>query len=527
MALVALLMCGCQPDSGESQDTNPPTPPYLNISTILEFDCDGEVKSLTINSNSDWHTEYPAEWCVFTPDSGTGSTKVEVSASANTTSEMRTATAFIICADDTTLVTLRQQASMPQPTYIETALPALTLACESAEISLALRSNTDWRVVDTTEWATVSPVKGSGDGMLKVTATNNDSESARYSTFAIITADDTVSISLCQLPKESLLVDRKVFELPPDSINFAININSNYETEFFIDQSSADWLLTPEYDKGSIMLRFYARQNTTDKQRSGYITVRAGDITEVVRVTQHTESEIIRYDAEYKKMRLAINQTKGFGANIIAHEYTDGKGYILFDNTITEIPDEAFYSALNILNSLTIPRTVTKIGDCAFYQLQIKELYGCENVTYIGDHAFSSYYSPYRLNIKSLDIFPNVKHIGQYAFNFAMGFDEIIIPKGITHIPAGVFCANSSLTKVVIHEDVTHIGNRAFNSIGEDRYFERDGVYIYAKTPPKIGNNGVFTPGIKIYVPAESVEAYKSAENWAEYEYLIQPMPQE
>ena len=32
---------------------------------------------------------------------------------------------------------------------------------------------------------------------------------------------------------------------------------------------------------------------------------------------------------------------------------------------------------------------------------------------------------------------------------------------------------------------------------------------------------------IPLYVPAESVEAYKSAENWDAYEYLIQPMPQE
>ena len=49
-------------------------------------------------------------------------------------------------------------------------------------------------------------------------------------------------------------------------------------------------------------------------------------------------------------------------------------------------------------------------------------------------------------------------------------------------------------------------------------------VYCKAITPPALGGNYVFVyngSGRKIYVPTESVEAYKSAEYWSDYASAI------
>ena len=49
-------------------------------------------------------------------------------------------------------------------------------------------------------------------------------------------------------------------------------------------------------------------------------------------------------------------------------------------------------------------------------------------------------------------------------------------------------------------------------------------VYCEAITPPSLGDSYVFNrngSGRKIYVPTESVDAYKSATNWSEYASAI------
>ena len=66
-----------------------------------------------------------------------------------------------------------------------------------------------------------------------------------------------------------------------------------------------------------------------------------------------------------------------------------------------------------------------------------------------------------------------------------------------------------------IGDSVTTIGDYAFFYCTS-----LTSVYCKATTPPALGNTKVFDnngSGRKIYVPAGSVEAYKSAEGWGEY----------
>ena len=52
---------------------------------------------------------------------------------------------------------------------------------------------------------------------------------------------------------------------------------------------------------------------------------------------------------------------------------------------------------------------------------------------------------------------------------------------------------------------------------------------ILAITPPTLGASAFYgnASGRKIYVPQESVEAYKAATNWSTYESAILPIPTE
>lgn len=73
----------------------------------------------------------------------------------------------------------------------------------------------------------------------------------------------------------------------------------------------------------------------------------------------------------------------------------------------------------------------------------------------------------------------------------------------------------SSLTSVIIPDSVTTIENSVFSGCSS-----LTSVYCKPTTPPVLGNTFVFYDNAsdrKIYVPAESVDAYKSADRWSDY----------
>lgn len=105
------------------------------------------------------------------------------------------------------------------------------------------------------------------------------------------------------------------------------------------------------------------------------------------------------------------------------------------------------------------------------------------------------------------------------AFN-GCGFTSVTIPDSVTEIGYAAFYACRSLTNVTIGNSVTTIGGWAFRDC-----YSLTSVYCKAITPPALEDMFVFEgndSGLKIYVPTESVDAYKSAKNWRDRAYLIE-----
>ena len=182
--------------------------------------------------------------------------------------------------------------------------------------------------------------------------------------------------------------------------------------------------------------------------------------------------------------------------------------------SVTSIGKYAFFGCSS-LSSVTIGDSVTSIGDGAFRDCSSLTSVTIPNsMTSIGDDAFAGCSS-----LTSITIPNSVTSIGKYAFFSCSGLTSITIPNSVTSIEYHAFSGCSSLTSVTIPNTVTSIGEWAFSECSS-----LTSITCKATTPPILGSENSQSNVTVVYVPAESVEAYKTATNWSYYADKIYPI---
>lgn len=126
-------------------------------------------------------------------------------------------------------------------------------------------------------------------------------------------------------------------------------------------------------------------------------------------------------------------------------------------------------------------------------------------------------------SITSVEIPNSVSTVGGNAFYGCSGLTSVAIPNSVTSIGDYAFSGyDSQITSVTIGNSVTSIGDGAFQ--GGNRITI---IIVKATIPPVLVGYPINTnvDTLKIYVPAESVNAYKSANGWSEVANKIQAIP--
>jgi BspA type Leucine rich repeat region (6 copies) len=155
---------------------------------------------------------------------------------------------------------------------------------------------------------------------------------------------------------------------------------------------------------------------------------------------------------------------------------------VTIDNGVTNIGGLAFYYCLS-LTSVTIPNSVTSIGEQAFendYNLTNATI--DNGVTSIGEHAFDS------AGLTSVTIPNSVTSIGEAAFFYCTSLSNATIDNGVTSIGEEAFAECYSLTNVTIPGSVTSIGEAAFGGC-----IRLTSVYFTGNAPSPTNDSTVFS----------------------------------
>jgi hypothetical protein len=244
---------------------------------------------------------------------------------------------------------------------------------------------------------------------------------------------------------------------------------------------------------------------------------------------------------------------------------SEGRNPANIPGNITKLGDNLFYGMTNI-TGINLSASITEIGDRAFAYCSSLAQASLPGVTKLGEYAFL--YS----GLVTVD-FPEVTYVGPHAFSLCLELVSIKLPKVVevgpgafwngvfTGIPSspedlpdirgklasvdlGDFCETigsqafafcTELKSLSLPATVTYIGREAFSS-----GCRIETLTVNAVTPPVVEPHTttsklfggishltweIYPYALKtIYVPAGSVDAYKSAQEWDFYAKHIQPI---
>ncbi len=214
---------------------------------------------------------------------------------------------------------------------------------------------------------------------------------------------------------------------------------------------------------------------------------------------------------------------------------------------VTTIERGAFASQLFL--DVDLPSTLTTIGDAAFASSSLTAVDIPDGVTTIGERAFAECRW-----LNTVELPQSLTSIAKNAFSGCVDLLEVSFPSGLTTIGPDAFSGDSSLISISLPDTVQEIGDEAFadcshlaivsfssalTTIGQRAFYRCDlggidlpsgvstmGVSAFEHNSTleaahfrgsgltSINSTWVFSytkPGLTLYVPAASVDAYRAS----------------
>lgn len=316
------------------------------------------------------------------------------------------------------------------------------------------------------------------------------------------------------LPKATVVNGLKEITLTPKTgATFAQDVN--YYLIVLPGTLSGGFTMTFTTSNGAIGTFNYNANSITIK-RSIFSKKAEIDSYATFEVNPQTKNSVIYYTSSNNRI-ITPYATNAFGSTIVSNEYENGLGVITFDGDVTQIGYQAFRYCSK-LTGITIPESVTSIGYQSFdHCSSLTSISLPESVTSIGNDSFYCC-----SNLTSVTFHGSVTSIGDFAFG-GTGLESITIPNSVTSIGIYAF-ACTRLTAITIPENVISLGVFAFDGCEDLRKI------VFLRTTPILIDDRMFEDEAiehcRLFVPAASVNSYKSSGGWQRYSERIYALPE-
>ena len=204
---------------------------------------------------------------------------------------------------------------------------------------------------------------------------------------------------------------------------------------------------------------------------------------------------------------------------------------LVVPETVTKIPESAFYGNLNITSvssirpvdvdsnaflgctNLTTVNSVRNVAMYAFNRSGVTDVV-LADTTSIGANAFSECPS-----LTSLDLPSTVESINAYAFAYCGSLERMVIPEKVTTIPAHCFKGDSALVYVMLPQGITQIGSAAFDACTVLREIVCRAVIAPTVATGAFGSDsptytGRLSVDNRLYVP-HNASGYEDSNEWS------------
>lgn len=249
--------------------------------------------TFTIKSNSSWTvTSDKPSWCTVDRSSGSGNATIKVNVTENTTESSHDAIITVKAGN------VSKQVKVTQAGVILTVSEkTFTFTPGSSSKTFTITSNVSWTVSsDKPSWCKVDKSSGSNNGTIKVSVTDNTSESSRDAIITVKSGNISKEVKVTQDGVQLKVVDDYLsFTSSAGSKTFTIT--TNYAS-WTVSSDKTSWC-TVDKSSGSTTsatIKVTVTANTSSNSRSATITVKSGNVKKTVSVYQSKkESQYVSY----------------------------------------------------------------------------------------------------------------------------------------------------------------------------------------------------------------------------------------